>query len=554
MFFLGSQLKFEMVPDPTSVVNQKAMKVLHIGNIANNAYWAAVILNDAGHDSTVLCKDYYHIMGCPEWEEVYLHQTPADQFNPKWYEVVSKDYSRPSWFVQGREATCLKFLAEDIPSNILAKTLALESGIIPLNVWNVFSVGLISYFEISLSRGVQKFLEWLYLHHTSIYSFLKAVKRALRPEKFSRATRRLFWHFDRDSDRDETLLGEARVFDARVAELCEKYRTEFPNSTPLVPGDFSGFQANYNLWASVLKKYDFVIGYALDGIYPLLLGVPYAAFEHGTIREIPYEETSRGRLCKLTYRMANHCFVTNIDCIDSAKYLSPERFTVINHPFDETVACSYPKQSDLRNRLLFKLDASFLIFHPTRQDWKVGTGPADKANDAFWRAIGLLRTNGVKVGVVCTKWGKNVPESVRLIHELGIQPHVEWIDPQATLPILAMCAAADLVADQFSLGAFGGILPKALACGTPVLTYLERGRTEGIFAESPPVLNCRTVEEIVFQVELAYGDKDFLEALAAEGARWVANYHSKALFEEELNRVLSAMSREAADTKGYVTQ
>lgn len=513
------------------------MKILHIGNIANNAYWNARLLNEAGHDNTVLCADYYHMMGCPEWEELYLDQLPADQFYPAWHKVVGEGYSRPAWFLQGKEATCLNFLSADMRSERLAEMLAIESRTIPPRYWS-FSLDMVfKSVEIQLSTIIQKILDSLYLHHPKAFSFLRTVKRA-------------FLRTRRDSD----CVDVDNSFELRVAELCERYRAEFPNSTPLMPDDFTQYQVNFSLWTQILKKYDFVIGYALDGIRPMLAGVPYAAFEHGTIRDFPYEESARGRLCKLTYRMASHCFVTNLDCVDSAEYLAPGKFSIINHPFDEAVAGCFPEQSTLRQRLLRSLDASFLIFHPTRQDWEVGTGPADKANDNFWRAVGLLRNDGVKVGVVCTKWGRNISESITLIKELGIRPHVEWIDPQATLPFLAMCVAADLVADQFHLGAFGGILPKALACGTPVLTYLDKEKAEKIFPEIPPVLNCKSVEEIASQVRLAFEDEGLIETLAVEGKRWVSTYHSKDLIEEEFGKVLSAISSGAVDPKSSMAK
>src|SRR5437868_6624289 len=44
-------------------------RVLHIGNLANNAYYNAKLLNRAGFDCDVLCCDTYHIMSCPEWED-----------------------------------------------------------------------------------------------------------------------------------------------------------------------------------------------------------------------------------------------------------------------------------------------------------------------------------------------------------------------------------------------------------------------------------------------------------------------------------------------------
>jgi hypothetical protein len=43
--------------------------VLHVGNVANNGYLNAKLLNDAGCDCDVLAYAHYHTMGCPEWEE-----------------------------------------------------------------------------------------------------------------------------------------------------------------------------------------------------------------------------------------------------------------------------------------------------------------------------------------------------------------------------------------------------------------------------------------------------------------------------------------------------
>ena len=47
----------------------RSPRVLHIGNIANNAYNNAKLLNKVGLECDVICYGYYHIMGCPEWED-----------------------------------------------------------------------------------------------------------------------------------------------------------------------------------------------------------------------------------------------------------------------------------------------------------------------------------------------------------------------------------------------------------------------------------------------------------------------------------------------------
>ena len=47
----------------------RPLRVLHVGNIANNAYNNAKIQREHGIEAHVIAANYYHIMGCPEWED-----------------------------------------------------------------------------------------------------------------------------------------------------------------------------------------------------------------------------------------------------------------------------------------------------------------------------------------------------------------------------------------------------------------------------------------------------------------------------------------------------
>src|SRR5215510_1061414 len=65
----------------------RKLRVLHIGNIANNAYNNAKIQRQRGIDADVLSFDYYHIMACPEWEDAeFLGKIEDDNF-PDWWAV-----------------------------------------------------------------------------------------------------------------------------------------------------------------------------------------------------------------------------------------------------------------------------------------------------------------------------------------------------------------------------------------------------------------------------------------------------------------------------------
>ncbi len=80
------------------------LRVLHIGNIANNAYNNAKIQRRRGIEADVSCHDYFHIMGCPEWEDAEFEGDVVDDFFPDWWNVDLRGFERPEWFAQGRLA------------------------------------------------------------------------------------------------------------------------------------------------------------------------------------------------------------------------------------------------------------------------------------------------------------------------------------------------------------------------------------------------------------------------------------------------------------------
>ena len=88
----------------------RPLRVLHIGNVANNAYQNAKLLNTLGADCDVICYNYYHIMGCPEWEDADFRSLALDEFRPDWTTTSLNGFERPKWFAQGPEAFCLDYL------------------------------------------------------------------------------------------------------------------------------------------------------------------------------------------------------------------------------------------------------------------------------------------------------------------------------------------------------------------------------------------------------------------------------------------------------------
>ena len=73
------------------------MRVLHIGNIADNAYNNAKFLRRKGVEADALSYTYCHIMSCPEWEDAAF-DAEVDEYQPNWAAVNLNGFRRPDWF------------------------------------------------------------------------------------------------------------------------------------------------------------------------------------------------------------------------------------------------------------------------------------------------------------------------------------------------------------------------------------------------------------------------------------------------------------------------
>jgi glycosyltransferase involved in cell wall biosynthesis len=492
-------------------------RVLHIGNIANNAYHNALLLRQVGFDCDVICHDYYHIMGCPEWEDADFRGSIGDPFRPAWHDVDLQGFERPRWFAQGPQALCLDYLIA-LRGGDQKRAAALWHRLAGENRTRRSWPRLFTDIRGKLWKAARGQKVWNAARESL---FWRAIKRLLLGgrqlrEVVPRLSAWLTWV------RGE--IYEPPMASADFAELLERFQKAFSDRPALQSADLDPYVRLLPLWTRLFMHYDIILAYSTDPIRPMLAGVPYFAFEHGTLREIPFQKNATGSLTALAYREAVHSFVTNQDCIAPAAELCQGRFTFIQHPYDE----NRPLPADspaLREKLQQQLEANFLVFFPTRHDWVAGTGFADKANHHFLRAFARLRQAGHRVGLVCCRWGRNVEQSADLLRQLGVSSHVLWIEPLALQGFLRMVRATDLVADQFHLGAFGGVTFKALAAGAPMCTYLDEALLSAALPVPPPVINCRSEEEIFSRLLPFLEEPQRLREVAEAGRRWIATYH-----------------------------
>ena len=343
-----------------------------------------------------------------------------------------------------------------------------------------------------------------------------------------------------------TTLSEEPAFDQEsmekylVALFAEQFASREPKLTceELVP-----FRHMASRWRELMCHYDLVHAYATDPIYPLMAGKKYVAFEHGTIRNIPFEDTTQGRFCALSYRNASSVVITNADNMASAERLNVPNYGFVPHPISEARVTDFSAGKKRRKELEKVTGGSFFIFHPARQHWSSERHPDwEKGNDILLQGFAaFVKRHCEKAVLIMVEWGKMVDESKGLIRSLEIENNVLWISPVSHPVMISYVQASDIIADQFFLGAFGSTVPKAMACSRPVMLYLDEELHKPCFGSLPPVLNVKTPADVLESLREVFEDQDRIEQLREASRNWYLKEHSNVVIRRKLSAVYESV-------------
>jgi glycosyltransferase involved in cell wall biosynthesis len=602
--------------DPRAQHHGRPLKVLHIGNIANNAYNIAKLQRRAGIEADVLCGNYYHIMGCPEWEDATFDAQIPDHLFPKWHKINLHGYARPEWFVQGPGRTCVKYLiarnegkrwlaryyrlklaltkrlpgmyfilhpdyffAKKLPAllalpeslseraalSICAHTglprqfgahlkfAALSAMVVSVSLLILCSAPFLgavallvaaAYLAVRLprrlarlvkeaperstmfaQRGIAFWSAWIGLPYSYVPRITDILTRSLGIGWFSRIRARLLltllflpahalvglaistmcvvallgasplfvlalcarWAMGR-------LIGSGRRaaadrFPRRIQDLLAAWRQLFPHREPLAAAELQDYESEISFFERLFSHYDVIQGYATEARWPLLCDArPFVAYEHGTLREIPFADNPIGKLTALAYRLSDHAFITNGDCGAAAARLGVPRFSATLHGIDDS---KFRCNRDLRTRLLNTYQVSRLYLCPIRHDWAV------KGTDQHIRALpDLVRRSGTDFRVIMIQWGEMVEQSKQLAQDFHVDDQIVWIEPLPKRALIEWIGAMDCVLDQIMLPHFGATAPEAMGCGVPVISSYEPDSTAWIVAEPAPILSAFTPAQI----------------------------------------------------------
>lgn len=481
-------------------------RILHLGNILNNGYLNCKFLRRRGWSADSVTVDYFHVQAQPEWEEVAIINPELSHDNPDWNRVELSGYVRPNWFHDVGLAQVPRLaerIKEQQPSGRRGELLRSESGE-PVVVEP----------PRTFTRRVAGVLD----------------RYGLLPLGLAARTRK-------------RVLAE-RLRGARLVQrLVNEFAAAYPDRTDqLTVADIVDTKPRSIAQAPLFAQYPLVQAYSLDPIYVMVNNPdqPLICFEHGTMREFPFENSARGRLYALALKKAERIFITNADCNRSAERLGLKQYTFVPHPVDEQLYA--PGPSIVGDRLRREHGCDYIFVAPARHHWKHAPPGLEnswfKRNDILIRALGRFfeRRGDIKALVVFFEWGQEVELSKALVAACGFADRVLW-KPIASKPVMSdYYRAADIVFDQFNagIGTFGTVVPEALATGKPVLLNYNTALHHWCFPELPPALNAATEGEIGAHLDRLIDNQHYRLELGRQCRDWFMRNHSSQLVAQRM--------------------
>ncbi len=318
-----------------------------------------------------------------------------------------------------------------------------------------------------------------------------------------------------------------RLTRRRRSTLIARFQQRFGQQRgPLLPGDIDYALAYCNypgIPPALVRRFDLLIGTGLDATLPMLLapGKPYLALEHGTMRELPLEDSSWGRMLALAYDQAAACIITNPDCIATAQKLGLPRCRFMPHPIDDKYLAPDPGRHCGLDPQCREGDGP-LVFAPARHDWAIKGNQV--AIDGFARFV----ASGVQKNarLLLLEWGADLSRSRALIDQRGIADRVLWRPVLSGRSFCDAIKAADVVLDQFVLGVFGSTVPQALAAGKPVVSSYDDAKNQWAFPVPPPLCRAATADEVAGHLGQLFGDAEKRRQISIAARAWFDRYHS----------------------------
>lgn len=253
------------------------------------------------------------------------------------------------------------------------------------------------------------------------------------------------------------------------------------------------------------------------------------------------------RLLRLSFEKADMIFShnpMNMGSLRGCDRLKLKNFQYLPFPLGIATPVSSNEKFALRvelgKRLGFNVSNDVhLLFVPSRLDFSW------KGTDRFLRAFCASKPK--QTSLICSGWGIDRDKAIKMVGEAGMAEKVFFLNCALSKPLLLqMFQCADIVVDQFVLGAYGTSALEAMSVGTPVMMWIDEKKFKEANMSIPPVLNAKTTEEIRILLRKIDGDQIDIEEHGRSALSWVSEIHNA---KQIVSRLIGHLAKINVQTK-----
>jgi glycosyltransferase involved in cell wall biosynthesis len=272
-------------------------------------------------------------------------------------------------------------------------------------------------------------------------------------------------------------------------------------------------------------------------------GVPYVGLVTGAdLSEVAFAGTRFARLYRRALSEAGHLFLVNINQFDLVDRLDLGLASWSYLPLCVNLERIGRMPPPAKERLV--------IYSIARLDWATAR-PSGKGNDVFLRGYAryVRRHGAAAFDLRLRDWGSDRVATRRLVAELGIADSVRFVPAEGREEFFRSIAAADVVVDQFRMGAIGLAALESMAAGRAVFAWCNQDWARRAYGGAIPVLNSAGEEQVCEQ--LARLTPGMAAECGAVAGAWVREHHSEARI---LNRLRDTYAEVASRSLVQATE
>jgi len=287
-----------------------------------------------------------------------------------------------------------------------------------------------------------------------------------------------------------------------------------------------------------MRQYNLIVAFGLGPVYASFADVPFVHYPYGgDLTLLPFQNDTIGALQRDALVKARSVIIGDPGYLDYLERLGIVSKAIFMPLMVDTDVYKPMATGEclalLDERLQEKIKNRVTFFAPSRIDfqWK-GT---DKALLAFYKLV-----EGRKdVLMILSAWGNDYRKAREMIEALNLGEYTYFLpNVLSKKRLILFHSIADVVVDQFNLGAYGTCTMEALACGKPVIVDIDKARYGPYLKKLPPVLYAKSEEEILeAMLEIAINKDNIREKMGRAAREWVTEIHGVESNFDKLRRV-----------------